>query len=340
MKKFIFILTLCVFCNTAIASTESDTAEIKNSIEQINTAFKNKDVALLKQYSSKATNEVLLFDANKEKINWNHSYTFVSATPKETYYEVALVEIDTLKNSQDPQVLLFVKEDGIWKIGIIDTIQYYSDQMDQANKRPNPQNLKSDLIVNSFKTSSSPNILDPETKFYISIKNKGAFVAPHATIIVKIKNNTKPLSIISIVPEPIEPGESKTLEIKPFDSSLDGKMPGSKILNSFKGNTMYTIEVNVNYMKEIPESNYSNNKLTKKVRLIKKAVSSSNIKKIDYNLVSQKDLEAIRTEIYSWGTVKTEYDCQNRFQLLANTPEGRANFEACVIMLEQKNQNK
>jgi len=147
--------------------------DFKQSFEMIKKANTTKDEVLWLQYLS---NKSKLALGPEWKLIW---YANINLVSSERAGDNILATIrNTYENGrEDKQRVLFVKENGVWKYGAIETLEYLQNQPEEpapaATPTPTTENLP-DFIVTDIKFfPDPPKINNEQTEMVVTIKNIG-----------------------------------------------------------------------------------------------------------------------------------------------------------------------
>lgn len=108
-----------------IQQEDPDIEGVKQSFEMIRRGNKDKDMALMREYFTTETNEALdLMIEQSTSWNWIW-YTDMEITNivKEDSNVIATIKYTGLDGKITEQDIIFIKEDGIWKMALIETLE-------------------------------------------------------------------------------------------------------------------------------------------------------------------------------------------------------------------------
>lgn len=206
-----------------------------------------------------------------EQVGWQtdntNVLTYIDAKPEGNFM------IANMKDAKGVQTQIpFIKENGAWKVAIMDALELDFGNMEKAQSAEsvNTTNKKADLIITKIETSKSPNILNPNTEIKVTVKNIGKFTASPAQVDVDIYDTKNGRHGISSLTPILKPGGSTVVSVHPF-ADVSGKLLPENVVVLLAGSRKVVAQVNA--FKRIPESNYANNSLTKKIVFTKKVVT-------------------------------------------------------------------
>ncbi len=206
-----------------------------------------------------------------EQMGWQtdnaNVLTYIDAKPEDGFMIV------NMKDSKGVQSQIpFIKENGAWKLAVVDALELDFSKMEKAQSAEltNTTNKKADLVIAKLETSKSPNISNPNTEIKVTVKNIGKFTASPAQVDVDIYDTKNGRHGISSHTPILKPGESAIVVMRPF-ADLYGKLRSEDVVVLPAGSRKVIAKVNA--FKRIPESNYANNSLTKKIVFTKKVVA-------------------------------------------------------------------
>ncbi len=257
-KKDLFILLLVIgLCFPVIIFAESiNIKEAQESFEEIKQANVNKDRVTYDQYLTKKTLET--FSQPGWEMKWYKDLTFVKAIEDGERVIITITSVEDSGLSRDDD-FVFVKEDGVWKMGVIESMEESMKQMqNKVNTAVSNESSNGfiDFIVTDVKVyPEHPKVNNFDTVIRVFIKNIGTKTAKKgiSALVQFVSDGKEHNGDVSNL-DPLGPGETATLDYRPYMNPYKKDKAGIKKANIF-----------INEDKSVIEKDYSNNTFIKKV---------------------------------------------------------------------------
>ena len=204
---------------TTMPIEDPDIAAVKQAFAAARVANAKKDAALYRQYlssSSQAIGVMLSFSTQ-----WVYQDIELATTTKEGPNVLGTINSTKANGLVKTDAMLFVKEDGVWKLGLVETLQraLAAQKMAAAQAASSSSAGLPDLVVTDIKIFPvPPKVNDANTEVQVFIKNIGTAPA------VKGVSATGQVGGGDIVQggnlSLIATGQTVTWEFKPYGNKL------------------------------------------------------------------------------------------------------------------------
>ena len=240
-----------------LPTEDLDVAGAKNSFSEIQKANNEKNVSLYEKYLSRKSVETFSAISGWQPI-WYKEMSFVKAEEKDSSV-IITVSLTQTNGKTETQEWLFIKEDGIWKVGLYEMLEAMEASMKNTQPTPPPTTSGGlpDLIISKIETfPNPPKVNNKETEIVITIKNKGSGQTTSQTVDVAVTLGDHAPATTGYFGT-IKAGQEVTVRYKPFPFSFTKDQPGSKQI---------IFEVNDDHSTK--ETDYTNNKITRTIEFV------------------------------------------------------------------------
>ena len=234
-----------------VTEVNNDDSLMRKSFEKIREASIKGDISLMSEYSSSKTLELFTaFGGVKvTKIKDMTLDAFKKINENTVLLTITKINLNDRKESED---IIFVKENEVWKIGLVETMEYLKNK---TLGQPAGDTVSGyvDFVVTDINVyPSSPKVNNEETEIEVSIKNQGTISSGDKG--VPARGEIIGSDYIPVDGGPlyrIDAGQTVKWGFHPYPKFFISKHndePGRK-----------TVTITLNSGKEVLEKDYSNN---------------------------------------------------------------------------------